>query len=383
MTEHKHEAMVSAAETQHVPAHSKQLVAPATKTVPASRTPLLAAPIVALRRFPRRYIVHTVMAIGMPLALGLSSIAPAPVAAQQASEVVTEADKEPVGNPPLPESEEIPVPLSITSPDEATAPFVVPATVQPDVTALLRTGPGEGYNSLATLPSGSDVSVTGRYGEWLQVTTPEFHRGWVPTEEVTIPEQALRMVFEVQPASEEGKGENSTAPSELAPASPNRQPTQPVEPAADEDANPAAPVAEPGQVPAATVSTIPASGDVAGRSLNFIGYPYVWGAAGPGAFDCSGFIVYLYSQVGVYFPHYAASQFSTAYGAPINSIEDLAPGDVVFFAGTSGPGISHVGLALGGGRFIHAMSPGYGVQVSSLYSGYWASHYAGAIRPYR
>ncbi|NJO85080.1 MAG: C40 family peptidase [Blastochloris sp.] len=106
-------------------------------------------------------------------------------------------------------------------------------------------------------------------------------------------------------------------------------------------------------------------------------------ALNPGGFDCSGFTSYVYRQFGVHLPHNAAAQFSTAYGASVGSIANLAPGDLVFFAGTAGPGISHVGLHIGGGRVVHALMPGYGVQVTSLYESYWISHYAGAIRPYR
>jgi cell wall-associated NlpC family hydrolase len=94
-------------------------------------------------------------------------------------------------------------------------------------------------------------------------------------------------------------------------------------------------------------------------------------------------MTYVYRQYGVHLPHNAAAQFSTAYGARVGSINNLAPGDLVFFAGTAGPGISHVAMYIGGGRIVHAMSPGLGVQVSNVYSSYWLSHYAGAIRPYR
>lgn len=75
-------------------------------------------------------------------------------------------------------------------------------------------------------------------------------------------------------------------------------------------------------------------------------------------------------------------QYSTAIGAPV-SMGALAPGDLVFFAGTWGAGISHVAIYVGGGNIVHAMTSGYGVQVSSLYEGYWMAHYYGAIRPYR
>ena len=88
-------------------------------------------------------------------------------------------------------------------------------------------------------------------------------------------------------------------------------------------------------------------------------------------------------QYGVYLPHNAAAQWYSGQGVYVESINHLVPGDLVFFAGTSGAGISHVGIYVGGGRFVHAMMPGLGVQVSDLWEPYWLAHYYGAMRVYR
>ncbi len=99
--------------------------------------------------------------------------------------------------------------------------------------------------------------------------------------------------------------------------------------------------------------------------------PYRYGAAGPNAFDCSGFTMYVYAQVGVHLPHSSRAQISCGQRV---SRANLAPGDLVFFYNP----IHHVGIYVGGGQFIHAPHTGAVVQVDSL-----AAHggYVGACRP--
>lgn len=102
-----------------------------------------------------------------------------------------------------------------------------------------------------------------------------------------------------------------------------------------------------------------------------LGAPYVWGAAGPNSFDCSGFTMWVYARVGVSLPHSSRAQIN--YGQRV-SRANLAPGDLVFF-GTSV--IHHVGIYVGGGMYIHAPHTGDVVKISSLNR----SDYAGACRP--
>lgn len=110
-------------------------------------------------------------------------------------------------------------------------------------------------------------------------------------------------------------------------------------------------------------------------AYNFIGRPYVYGAAGPKVFDCSGLTQYVFGKFGVSLDHYTGSQWGV--GSSV-SRGNLQPGDLVFF-NTCGP-ISHVGIYVGGGDFIHAPSSGKTVTVSSLGESYYASRYAGARR---
>lgn len=115
--------------------------------------------------------------------------------------------------------------------------------------------------------------------------------------------------------------------------------------------------------------------DVVSYAYNFLGRPYVWGAAGPKAFDCSGFTQYVYAAFGVGMGHYTGTQFGV--GQSVKKSELLA-GDLVFF-NTYGS-ISHVGIYIGGGQFIHASSGSGKVTISDLSGSYYVSRYAGARR---
>ena len=120
-----------------------------------------------------------------------------------------------------------------------------------------------------------------------------------------------------------------------------------------------------------------AQGGIVGTARSRLGCAYRMGASGPTVFDCSGFTSWVYSKNGKSLPRTAAAQYS---GTARVSKDGLTPGDLVFFAGTYKSGISHVGIYIGGGQFIHAANSKTGVVVSSLNSVYYAAHYAGAGR---
>lgn len=124
--------------------------------------------------------------------------------------------------------------------------------------------------------------------------------------------------------------------------------------------------------------------DAANIAMQYVGAPYRYGGASPRGFDCSGLTMYIYSQLGINLPHQARAQFNTAYGQRIYGIEDLAPGDLVFFAGTTrARGITHAAIYVGDGMMVSANTPRTGVQLVSINGAYWQSHYVGGIRPYR
>lgn len=110
-----------------------------------------------------------------------------------------------------------------------------------------------------------------------------------------------------------------------------------------------------------------------------IGDPYVYAAAGPDAFDCSGLTTYCFKKVcGITLERSAKAQgYDNSY-AKISDIADLKKGDIVCFDTNEGDGdlSDHVGIYLGGGRFIHASSAGGKVMVSSLTSGYYRSAFS-------
>ncbi|MDX6407490.1 MAG: peptidoglycan DL-endopeptidase CwlO [Gaiellaceae bacterium] len=120
-----------------------------------------------------------------------------------------------------------------------------------------------------------------------------------------------------------------------------------------------------------TVAPPNVHGGVVGIAMRYLGVPYVWGGSTPRGFDCSGFAMYVFAQIGVSLPHSSYAQF--AMGSSV-SISQLQPGDLVFFTGAS-----HMGIYIGGGQFIHAPHTGDVVKISSL-SGYYSSNFAGARR---
>ena len=136
-------------------------------------------------------------------------------------------------------------------------------------------------------------------------------------------------------------------------------------------AQPAAETAAPG--PETILPTAPPAkyGGVVGIAMRYLGVPYVYGGASPSGFDCSGFIMYVFAQVGVSLPHNAAAQYG--YGTPVDRSQ-LQPGDLVFFNG-----LGHAGIYVGGGTFIHSPHTGDVVKISSL-SGWYSATWVGARR---
>jgi peptidoglycan DL-endopeptidase CwlO len=118
--------------------------------------------------------------------------------------------------------------------------------------------------------------------------------------------------------------------------------------------------------------TAPSRGNVVAIAMRYLGVPYRWGGASPSTgFDCSGFTMYVYAQVGISLPHYTGSQY--AMGVPVPRSQ-LQPGDLVFF-----DGLGHEGIYVGNNQFIHAPHTGDVVKISSI-SGWYAATYVGARR---
>jgi cell wall-associated NlpC family hydrolase len=139
-----------------------------------------------------------------------------------------------------------------------------------------------------------------------------------------------------------------------------------------------APTADPAPAPtpAPTPTIVPSAPLGAGHpeaasiAMRYLGVPYVWGGGTPAGFDCSGLVMYVYAQLGILLPHFAAAQYG--FGTPVPR-DQLQPGDLVFF-----DGLNHVGIYIGGGQMIHAPHTGDVVKISPL-SEFGAS-YVGARR---
>src|SRR6266516_3138951 len=144
-------------------------------------------------------------------------------------------------------------------------------------------------------------------------------------------------------------------------------------------ASPAPTTTTQAQAPPATTTTTsspppvaaPATGhpDAASIALHYLGVPYLWGGASPSGFDCSGLVMYVYAQLGISLPHFAAAQYG--FGTPV-SRDQLEPGDRVFF-----DGLDHVGIYIGGDQMVHAPHTGDVVRIAPLADG---GSYVGARR---
>ena len=205
----------------------------------------------------------------------------------------------------------------------------------------IRSAPKSGSTSLGTASHGAVLTVTGIEGSWFAVSYNGVS-GYVASQYVLI----------CSP---------STADTS-APETPEETPAE-------------APDETPADNPAATVS----GSEIVSLAQQYLGVPYVYGGSSPSGFDCSGFTMYIFAQVGVKLPHGATSQLS--YGASVSRSE-LQPGDLVFFQ-DYGAVASHVGIYIGGDQFIHASSSSGNsrcVTVSSLAESYYANHYYTARR---
>lgn len=226
-------------------------------------------------------------------------------------------------------------------------PALIATTIENQIN--LRKGPDSRHSRVGMVDAGMKLDLIGKFKDWFRVQTADGTKAWVFGDFLRVSPHVARRVpvskdFPALPATASGSRGRMVASADLA--------------------------------------RIAASGDVAGYATQFVGFPYVWGGSSPRGFDCSGFTSYVYRQVaGVGLPRSAAAQWSGSGGASVGSMNNLAPGDLMFFVNTGGKrGISHVAMYIGGGRMVHAMTPRYGVQISGIWDSYWTSHYYGALR---
>ena len=214
----------------------------------------------------------------------------------------------------------------------------------------IRTAAKSGSTSLGTVSQGTVIAVTGiESGGWFAVTYNGIS-GYVASQYVLIcPTSALTGTADKPAENTTTEGAPAEAPAE-------------------------APVETPA-TPAASAS----GSSIVSIAQQYLGVPYVYGGSSASGFDCSGFTMYVFAQVGIKLPHGATSQLS--YGTEV-SRSDLQPGDLVFFQ-DYGYTASHVGIYIGGDQFIHASSSyynGHCVVITSLSETYYNNHYLTARR---
>ena len=183
-------------------------------------------------------------------------------------------------------------------------------------TLNMRAGASTSFDSLCSIPSGTVLELEGVYEGWYKVTYAG-NTGYVSSDYITI-------TTEPTTASSSALGEQIVA-----------------------------------------------------LAKQYLGTPYVLGGNGPSSFDCSGFTKYIYAQFGYTLNRTATDQLQN--GVSI-SRDELQPGDLVFFRYRTSKPVSHVGIYIGGGEFIHASTNRYMVQIDQMNSGHYANVFVYARR---
>ena len=184
----------------------------------------------------------------------------------------------------------------------------------------VRSGPGTDYSKVTSLNDGAVVTIVGIDNGWYKVKTSGGSVGYVSSD---------YMVTCKDSAGSRGDGTVVAASSSL------------------------------GQ-------------QIVDYAAQFLGTPYVYGGNGPNSFDCSGFTSYVYRHFGYTLNRTATGQLSNGVSV---SKSELQPGDLVFFKSGGSKPVSHVGIYVGGGQFIHASTNTYEVRYDNLTSGYYNNVY--------
>ena len=183
-------------------------------------------------------------------------------------------------------------------------------------TLNMRAGASTSFDSLCSIPSGTVLELEGIYEGWYKVTYAG-NTGYVSSDYITI----------------------TTEP---------------------------------------TTSTSSALGEqIVALAKQYLGTPYVLGGNGPSSFDCSGFTKYIYAQFGYTLNRTATDQLQNGVSV---SRDELQPGDLVFFKYNTSKPVSHVGIYIGNGEFIHASTNRYMVQIDQMNTGHYANVFVYARR---
>ena len=225
----------------------------------------------------------------------------------------------------------------------------------------LRSGPGTSYSVVDTASKGEKAYIIGINNGWYKVICGE-HVCYVRSDYLDLTEKP----YENRSSSKSPKfyrGGKSLG----------------TEPSAEALNGSSSGNTSSGTTSSGNISTGKVTGDqIVALAKKNLGVPYKWGGTSPSTgFDCSGFVYYVLNTLGIK----ASRTLSTMYaqGTEVSKSE-LKPGDVVFFKNTYKSGLSHVGIYVGDGKFIHSPHSGKTVSYADLYSDYYTSHYYGAVR---
>jgi len=220
------------------------------------------------------------------------------------------------------------------------------------------------------LEIGSSLKVLEVDGNWMKVKKGEdegYIRSLYVSDEAPVIEVEEPVVNNVEMSNTQGNRNQNSTSSNNSTSSSNGQAQKPSKKPVQNNNSSYNP-------PASSTSSVQA---VLNLAYSKIGCPYVWGAEGPNSFDCSGFTSYVFrNAVGVSIPRTSSAQ--SGYGRTVSKA-NLQPGDLVFF-NTSGSGVSHVGIYVGGGNMIHSPSTGKTVRVTSINSAYYSARFVTAKR---
>ena len=230
----------------------------------------------------------------------------------------------------------------------------------------LRKGPATSYSSVAKATKGDKAYIIGINNGWYKVILNEkicyLRSDYMALTEIPYENKASKN----KPLFFKGGKSTGVAVSAAALKTP-----EPVKPSKSENTEKVEQAAK--QEPAAKDPRQ----EIVALAKTCLGIPYLWNGTTRKGFDCSGFVYYVMKELG-YAPNRTSSD-QYKMGTYVSK-KNLKPGDLVFFAGTYKSGISHVGIYIGDGQFIHSPHSGDVVKISDLNSSYYTSHYYGARR---
>jgi gamma-D-glutamyl-L-lysine dipeptidyl-peptidase len=269
-------------------------------------------------------------------------------------------------------------------------PLLAQAAVVIRPVANMYSGPSEDKDVVSQAIFSTNVSILEEKPGWARIRTPDEYAGWTPAASLLSAERQYGRSGRVAEVS------SLFAHLYREPSVTRRAPlmTVPFESRLEVVAEPEEekqrwiqvrlPDDRPAWVQRGDVSleaqklTVPAMIDLARR---FLGLPYTWGGTSSFGYDCSGFTQMLCRRRGINMPRDAQPQADWSEIQPVASTGDLQPGDLLYF-GKSDKKITHTGLYIGGGEFIHATTSGKPIiQISRLADGFWTTALVAMRRP--